>query len=80
MITLRDRAVLLAIFGLIGPLVMALNVEDKLTGKEHSFAHLVIDSNAVQLGEAFEVGCWWKQQKGWSRRTFPPWWISVPGL
>ena len=55
MITLRDRAVLLAIFGLIGPLVMALNVEDKLTGKEHSFAHLVIDSNAVQLGEAFEV-------------------------
>ena len=55
MITLRDRTVLLAISGLIAPLVMALNAEDKSTDKGHSFAHIVIDSNEVQLGQPFEI-------------------------
>ena len=55
MITLRDRTVLLPIFGLIAPLVMVLNAEDKSTDNGHSFAHIVIDSNEVQLGQPFEV-------------------------
>ena len=52
---LCDRTVLLAFLGLIGPLLLSVNAEDGFTDKGHSFAHIVIDSNEVQLGEPFEV-------------------------
>lgn len=55
MIPLRDRTVLLAILGLIGPLLTSVNAEEGFTDKGHSFAHIVIDSNEVQLGEPFQV-------------------------
>ena len=55
MITQRDRTGMLAILGLIGALLTASIAEDASTDNGRSFAHILIDSNEVQLGEPFEL-------------------------
>jgi len=63
----------MVLMGLMASVTIAAGTAEKVTGPEQPFAYLVIDSNEVHLGQAFEVVLLVEAAQGTLKADFSPW-------